>query len=326
MFQKTNAARDVLYSLARFCSLKPEQLSSLFKQEAVYPRRKDWFSFLERFLLVLSAVLVASGVLFFFAYNWADMHKFVKLGLLQAVIVLLIALNLFSGFDKRVKEILLTGSAVMLGVLFAVYGQIYQTGANAYDFFQGWTMAVLLWAVAGRTNQLWFLFLLLINLTLHFYAEQVARYTWPSYLLPLLLFLINSTAVIIWEILWTKGKIGAAKRWFPTLVGLAAVTIHTLAVCEAVFREFRDDKGINLLLTALLYSLGFWYGYRIQLMFYPAALGLSLIVIGTCLLLRLLDHSAFEAILLLSSMFVIGTTTALAYYLRHLNRHWYGKH
>ena len=78
MFEKTNATRDVLYSLARYCTIKPGRLRQLFDQEAVYPQRINWTRFLERFLLALSAILLASGVIFFFAYNWADMHKFVK--------------------------------------------------------------------------------------------------------------------------------------------------------------------------------------------------------------------------------------------------------
>lgn len=98
MFEKTNAARDVLNSLARFCTTRPERLRQLFDQEAVYPQRINWAYFLERFLLALSAILLASGVIFFFAYNWADMHKFVKLGLLQGIVLLLTGLVLFTGF------------------------------------------------------------------------------------------------------------------------------------------------------------------------------------------------------------------------------------
>ena len=323
MFENVNAARDVLYSLARHCQIGHAQLKKLFEQEGVYTSRQHWFLFLEWFLLALGAVLTAAGVIYFFAYNWAEMHKFVKLGLLQSVVLLLVGLVLWGRFDAKISKVLLTLAAVMVGVLFAVFGQIYQTGANAYDFFQGWALAIFLWALAGRSGYLWLLFLVLVNLTLHFYAAQVAHHTWPSYLLPVLLFLINSAAVALWELLWTKGKISTALRWFPALVALAAITINTMGQCSAIFRGLEEDKGLSLFITACVYALGFWYGLRQQRMFYPAALGFSLIIIGTCSLVKLLEHADDEGILLLSSMFVIGTTSALAFYLKHLNGLWY---
>lgn len=324
MLEKSNAIRDVLYSIARYCTLTAGQMSRVFEQESIYPSGKDWHLFLERFLLALSALLLASGVVFFFAYNWAEMHKFVKLGMLQAILVIIVGLALFSPFERRVKEALLCGAAVVMGVLFAVYGQIYQTGADAYDFFQGWALGVFLWALAARSSYLWFLFLLLLNLTLYFYAEQVARISWSGQQLPMLLFLMNAAAVVMWEYLYTKGQLSASSRWFPLLVGLGAIIINTLGMGEAILNHFRDNRGLIVLLTIVFYGTGFWYGLRYHRMFYPAALGLSLIIMGTVLLVRVLDKSGGEAMLLFSSLFVIGATTALAYYLRQLNKLWYG--
>lgn len=212
----------------------------------------------------------------------------------------------------------------MLGVLFAVYGQIYQTGANAYDFFQGWAMGVLLWALVGRSSYLWLLFLVLVNLTLHFYGEQVARFTWPSYLLPMLLFLINAAAVAIWELLRAKKYVSDSSRWFPTSVGLAAIIINTASVGESIFDHFREGRETLLLSTPALYGLGIWWGLRQRRMFYPAAIGLSLIVMGTCFLARLFDTAGGEAALLLTSLFVIGATTALVFFLKRLSKLWYG--
>ncbi|WP_315814113.1 hypothetical protein [Paraflavitalea speifideaquila] len=45
---------------------------------------------------------------------------------------------------------MLTAAAVLLGVLMAVFGQVYQTGANAYDLFLSWTIAITLWVVIAN--------------------------------------------------------------------------------------------------------------------------------------------------------------------------------
>ena len=327
MFEKITAARDVLYSLARYCRLSSPQLDRLFEQEGVYPDKQAWKAFLQYFLLSLAAVLMVSGVVFFFAYNWADMHKFVKLGLLQGLLLLVLGLLLFGRFDRRIKTVLFTAAAMLVGVLFAVFGQIYQTGANAYDFFLGWTMAILLWTLAGRTAYLWLLFLVLVNLTLFFYVQQVAA-KWPDFLLPMLLFLINASAVAVWEYLWSRKIIDAGSRWLPTILGLAAIVCNTIGVCVAIFNDFKNDWGVTLLLTLLVYGAALSYGYWSRRLFYPAALWLSAIVIATTFIIRLFVHSKSpgEGMFLLASIFVIGSTTFLAKHLVRLNKNWHGNY
>ena len=45
------------------------------------PNREKWERFLNVLLLILGAGFTVSGIFFFFACNWACMHRFFKLGL-----------------------------------------------------------------------------------------------------------------------------------------------------------------------------------------------------------------------------------------------------
>ena len=328
MFAKINAVRDVLYSIARYCRCSTQQLSLLFEQEKVYPDQEEWLRYLQPFLLVLSVVLFAAGVIFFFAYNWSDMHPFLKLGLLQGLLLILIGVLLFAPLGKTTRKILLTAGAVLLGVLYAVFGQIYQTGANAYDFFLGWTLSIFIWALVGRSAALWLVFMVVLNLTFHFYAEQVAPF-WQELILPVLLFLINAAAVAVWEYLRNRERVAASTRWFAVIVAMAALFIITGAVVEAIFVSSWQDEttwkdwGLMLLLTLLVYAAGWWFAQKSRRLFYPATEGLSLIAIGCALFIRIFEYTDV-AVLLFASLFVIGSTTGLAYYLMHLNKKWYG--
>lgn len=109
-----------------------------------------------------------------FAYNWDELPKFAKLGIVEVLLVASVLLATFTRWNKLVKQILLTGATFLIGTLFAVFGQIYQTGADAYDLFLGWTLFTILWAVAIRFAPLWLTFIGLLCTTIWLYNIQIA--------------------------------------------------------------------------------------------------------------------------------------------------------
>ena len=182
--------REDIHLISRHSNLTASTIKNLL-QNQVYNDRSAWIKFLKLFFISLGVGFTVSGILFFFAYNWADLHKFAKLGLVQGLLIAATLTAVFSKLSQDIKHILLTGSAILIGVLFAVYGQIYQTGANAYDFFLGWTLFTVIWAVIANYAVLWVLFILLINTTIFLYAEQVADH-WSDIFVMALQFVINS--------------------------------------------------------------------------------------------------------------------------------------
>jgi hypothetical protein len=64
------------------------------------PTLPDWRHFVDILLLLLGAALSLSGVFFFFAYNWADMPRLAKFGLIEGAIVLAVALAAYRGLGS----------------------------------------------------------------------------------------------------------------------------------------------------------------------------------------------------------------------------------
>ena len=143
---------------------KPD--SSLLFRQSMYADKKQWNQFLSIFLLAAGVGFTVAGIIFFFAYNWEDLPKFAKLGIVQTLLVASVLLTIFTRWNVLIKQIILTGATFLVGTLFAVFGQIYQTGADAYDLFLGWTLFTILWAVAIRFTPLWLTF---IRTALHDY-------------------------------------------------------------------------------------------------------------------------------------------------------------
>ncbi|MCP2042645.1 DUF2157 domain-containing protein [Pontibacter sp. HSC-36F09] len=315
--------REIIYSIARHSNWREAGIAAWLRKEQVYAGPQDWIKFVRLFLLGLGGSFLISGIIFFFAYNWADMHKFVKLGLIELLILAVTFAAVFTKLSSTVKNVLLTASTMLVGVLFAVFGQIYQTGANAYDFFLGWTMCVVLWVVVARFQPLWFIFLMLLNTTFVLYTQQVATH-WRFVVVMDVLFIINAAAVIIWEVLAAKGRVGIQHRWFPRLVGLAAITVITISMISALFAGIREDYGLAYVLGATMYGAGIAYGLKVRDIFYLTALPFSGIAVVTAILVRI-GENVPEIMLLLATLFVVGSITLLIQYLGKLNRQWHGR-
>ncbi|NEM96628.1 DUF2157 domain-containing protein [Pontibacter burrus] len=314
--------RDLVYTIARHSNWRGESIAVWLRKEKVYAGTKDWIKFLQLFLLGLGGSFIVAGVMFFFAYNWADMHKFLKLGLLQALLLIVTLAAVFSNRSKTVKNVLLTASVMLTGVMFAVFGQIYQTGANAYDFFLGWTMSVVLWVVFSRFQPLWLILLALINTTFILYNTQVVTGMPFNYVVNIL-FGINAVATIVWEVLAWRKIIRGTHKWLPRITALAAIVPITMSMVVAMYDNFGVDHGLFFMLAAVTYSAGIWHGLRTRDLFYLSVIPFSIIIVVAAGIVRLAGSDPM-VIFLVASLFVIGSITLLIRNIIHINRKWHG--
>ena len=90
--------------------------------EILYSER-FWKLWTSRLLLILSAVMILIGVVFFFAANWNRLTHFMKFGMIEAGIVLCLVGVWCYGLDHLIGRVLLLSAAVLVGVFLAVFGQ-----------------------------------------------------------------------------------------------------------------------------------------------------------------------------------------------------------
>ncbi len=308
--------REDIYTISPHSNLAEKGVYNALK-ENIYNDGKAWQKFLSVFLFSLGVGFTLSGIVFFFAYNWAGLHKFVKIGLIAALIIAAICLVLLSKINN-VRRVALSGAALLAGVLFAVFGQIYQTGANAYDFFLAWTVFVTLWVVVSNFAPLWLLYLGLINTTLVLYAQQVARH-WSGVSLFALLFAINTLALIAAILLSRYRNAARIPNWFLNTVALGAAGCATIGIVLGIFSDYEISFVLLAFIAALAFALGIWHGLRTKSGFYLSIIPFSLIVIGSALLIKL---SEGEAMFLLVGVFIISSTTLVIKNLIGIQKRW----
>lgn len=292
--------REDLHMISRHSDLTEEVFDMVLK-EKVYNNKETWGKFLRLFFMSLGVGFTVSGLVFFFAYNWDYMHKFAKIGLIEGLLIATTIFVFLPKLNSNIRNIILTGASLLVGVFFAVFGQIYQTGANAYDFFLGWTIFISLWVFISNFPPLWLLYLVLINTTFIMYSQQVAK-DWSTVFICTLLFVINA-ALLLSTISFGKKLV---PNWFINTVALAAASYSTVGIVIGVFDEQQAAFPMLLLMTALVYFLGFWQGLRTKNVVYLSIIPFSIIIIFSALLIKISDGGTM---FLLVSIFIIASIT-----------------
>lgn len=297
-----NPEREDIQIISKHSNWSKNEVSKTLN-EKVYNDAPAWRKFLHILLITLGIAFTVSGIIFFFAYNWANLGKYPKFAIVEGAVLALTIAVLFSKFSTLIKNILLTGAAIIVGAMFAVFGQVYQTGANAYDFFLAWTVFVTLWAVISNFPTLWLVYLALINTTLCLYVEQVAP--WSHDVTCLLLLILNTVCLLFF--MFFPFKSVAVPKWFRNILALWTAGVATVGICHAILYDWTGRMNIlTALLTVAIYVAGVLYGLRHKSGFFLGTIAFSVIVIITAQLLR---ASISEGMMLFICLFIIGSVT-----------------
>ena len=283
------------------------------------PTTAEWRAFAARLLTLLGVAFCVSGVFFFFAYNWADLGRFGKFGLLEAAIALAV-LAAWRLPTRLGRDAALLIAALLVGPLLAVYGQTYQTGADPYELFVGWLLLISLWVATGRSPVLWLVALVLANVSLLLYWETVVERheSWTP--VGCYAFLLNAAAWSTWETLARRG-VAPAGRWWPRTVATAACYALTGASILVIVDDFEANLlGPVILTPALYFALLYWYRRRAPDL-YMLAIGVaSAIAIVTTLAGRILFEGveANAGTVLFLGALLIGELAMAAWWLREV--------
>jgi uncharacterized membrane protein len=283
-----------------------------------------WFSWARRMLLFFGAALVLAGIIFFFAYNWREMGRFYKLGVIQGAILLCVGAAQWKGLSDTSGKVFVLSAAVLTGVLLAVYGQIYQTGADAYELFGGWALLIAGWVIIARFSALWAVWFAIVTTGFILYWHQVGKplYEIPYESLCLLLGVIHGAALALFEAGtgWSFRPFG--DRWMRWILAPAVLIPLTLPVLGMII-DFGDAGGPSAL-AAIVWTGAVAGGYRWYRQHSPDMIPLALIVMNGCVVgVTLIGKGLFEmaglddaGAFLVLSLIILGVVSLAAVWLK----------
>lgn len=314
--------RKQLIALIEQGAIPHERIDQAITVAGIHPHGRAWRSFGDKLLLVLGALALAFSVLFLVAYNWAVIGRFARFGLVELAILLAVFAWLKLGTDRLAGKVSLLVAVILVGVLLALFGQTYQTGADPWQLFFSWSLLILPWAMAGRFAAIWVVWVLLLNLSIVLYHQAFQG------VLPILfssqagmlwlLFLLNTIALASWEIL-APARSWLDERWAVRLLAVGSGVAITWLVMHAIFAAGETTPLYGLAWLAWLGGLYLVYRKRRPDLFMLAGGCLSAIVVVVSLVVEyvLLDETAGGFLLL--ALLVIGLGGASAVWLRQVH-------
>jgi uncharacterized membrane protein len=311
--------RNEILEWAEEGRIAPQEVRRALELGAVLPTADEWQRFLDRLLLFVGATMLAAGVIFFFAYNWQELGRYAKFGLVEGAIVIALAFIWSLGLERASGKAALLVAALLAGALLALVGQTYQTGADTFELFTVWAIAILPWVLVGRFPALWLLWLVIVNLAVSLYFQAFSGWLGvmfgPEQQL-WVLFGLNTAALIVWEANAALGFTWLRERWAARLIATASGIFVTTLTIMAIF-DSKTGAWPVLAWLAWLAAAYAVYRRRLKDVYVLAGGVLSIIVVVTVFLSKhLLRASGDAGAFLMIGMIVIGLSAAGSYWLR----------
>lgn len=283
----------------------------------VDPTPLEWRSFLKVGLLWGAFLSICFGALFFFAFNWQEMSRMTKFSIIEVLMV--IASLIYTLFSSKLplSLIVLVSMTLLTGVLLALVGQTYQTGADPWQLFFVWAILVLPWTLLTKKAILWVIWVVLLNVSLYLYLSislgifaVVFNSVFNSESTIFIFALFNAALLILFEVKqqWLTNN---NRRVSQLLVLLSGVPLTLLAI----FSTLDSHHNFSNYFYYFIWAAGvfYWYQYKQPDLFVLSTFSLSVIIFIMSLFAKLLEGN-FDAggfLVLSLSMIVLSTVAGV---------------
>ena len=234
--------------------------SDLEKKFVKADKRSDehsWKKFLSFNLILIAILLLLAGVIFFVAANWKEIDYFIKLTILISTVIITSLAGGFFGFNNIKGKMLVLLSCLLIGPSLALFGQIYQTGADTYQLFLGWAILITPFLILNYFSGLFFFWIFLLNLSFIMWSNVFLPY-FPELIQTPLVFVLplgNLAILLLWEFGYYKKISLTNNRLIARLLGLLFLLPSFISITYLIL--FDNNNFISQNLIYLIYLVFF---------------------------------------------------------------------
>ena len=289
----------------------------------LYPSHK-WKIWISRFLITIGSALLLCGIIYFFAFNWAKITPAIKLTSIQLSMIGCLIGTYYFSLKCISGQMFLLAASVLIGVFMAVFGQIYQTGADAYQLFMMWSIFTLGWTIISNFTTQWILWLVITNTFFVLWWKQSA---FPSREMEFMIFfyttLLNGSALILCEYFASyKNYIWLQQKWSRIILIIAVLISMSVPILAWIVEP--EKVTISIILSATFGLIGHGVAYMIYCHKLKDMWSLAAIVLSGCIMIevwgfKMISKSfgQFDAsMFLIMGLMTLGVFTGAIAYLR----------
>ena len=261
------------------------------------------FEKIKKFFLIFSIVFLIAGITSFTAYNWATMSNVEKLAVPSVLIIAGLVAYLF--LEKEIyKNLAIFFSSFMIGTLFAVYGQVYQTGADVWILFRNWAIFLIIPMVATGYYSVMTLFSIVVAISTSFYLDLYLS----GAIVPFLSSLTFGIILMVYPFLQKRFNFKFNNIFYNTMIGIFYICFMTSGFAAIIV----DDYSFIALILYIAFVGGIYLVGCGQLkkitvkIFSITALGFF----GVAFIMKMIKNIFFTNVtvyILLSLLVIIGT-------------------
>lgn len=320
--------RTIIY-LAEKGILNSRQTQKALIEAGIIPEGILWRKFITMLLLTLGVVFFLSGTIFFFAYNWYLMHKFIKLGSISIILCVSIAMGFIKGYDTLAGRISWISASVMIGVFLAVFGQIYQTGADAWQLFALWSLLMAGWAFVSIYPTHWTILMIIAEIAIILAIVQTGDHYGSHIKASIAIAMINSVLYIIFELLRNRIKTLFENHWFIRLLATMAIAGFIVPISSYIF-EFKQTAGYDILpgfaivIFILIMASLLFFLERTHDLYIMAVAVFSFIVYGGAFYIKTFDVFRVESVFsfIMMGIFIVALAVGAVFIIKKVANSW----
>ena len=265
------------------------------------------FEKIKKFFLYFSVIFLIAGVTSFTAYNWATMSSIEKLAVSSALIIAGLGAYLFLKKDIY-KNLALFFSSFTIGTLFAVYGQVYQTGADTWILFRNWAIFLIIPIIATGYYSIVVLFTIVVALGTNFYLELYLS----GSIIPFLSSLIFGIVLLLYPFIQKRFNFKFNNIFYNIMTGMFYISF--IASGFAAINDRHNGLTaivLYLLFVAAVYFVGYKQLKKITIKILSiTALG----CFGVAIIIKMISSIIYTDVtmyIFFSLMVIIGTIVAV---------------
>ena len=208
------------------------------------------------------------------------MGPWYRFGVLEGAIVLTTLVAAWKGGRQRTGQLALLVGSVLTGVLLAVVGQVYQTGADAFEVYALWAGLTFAWVCLARFLPLWTFWIVVAQVALVLFGGQVlvpdGVMGWPGVGVLLALFCFGWLA--LWEMFLARdGFEWLRSEWFRAVLLASALSWISMPPFRAIFDM---DRFSSIPLLAVIA----WIALAVLVPFFYTRIRRDIVAVGLSLL------------------------------------------